>query len=132
MRIVLDTNVLLAGFATYGLCQALLAVCFREHEVVRCDHILDELAEHIRRKFKATPQQVQFVVSVLRANSELVVPAPVPAADFADRDDRPVLGAAVAGCAQCIVTGDRKLIALASYQSVSNLPPRAFYEVIRG
>ena len=54
MRIVLDTNVLLAGMATHGLCETLIVIAFRDHEVVVSDHILSEVAEHYVDKFKAT------------------------------------------------------------------------------
>ena len=35
MRIVLDANVLLAGFGTHGLCEALVTVCLESHELVQ-------------------------------------------------------------------------------------------------
>lgn len=131
MRVVLDTNVLLAGFATHGLCAALVLLCLRDHQVVVCDHILNELATHYRDKFKATPEQVEAVLSMLRLHTESVVPAAVPWEAFADADDLPVLGAAVAGSAACIVTGDKQLIELGAYQGVSILSPRAFYDRLR-
>lgn len=135
MRLVLDTNVLLAGFATHGLCEALLTLCFRDHEVVLSQHILDEVAEHYAGKFKADPEQVAVVMSFLRGNAELVTPVDVPAFPhdiFDDPDDLPVLGTAVAGRAARLVTGDKKLLALDRYQEVVILSPRGFYDLIRG
>lgn len=54
MRVVLDTNVLLAAIATHGLCQALVTLIYREHVVVLSEHILGEVARHYHGKFKAT------------------------------------------------------------------------------
>jgi predicted nucleic acid-binding protein len=40
---VLDTNVLLAAFATRGLCEAVFEACLADHDVVLSEHILREL-----------------------------------------------------------------------------------------
>jgi predicted nucleic acid-binding protein len=40
VRVVLDTNVLLAAIATHGLCQALVTLVFRDHVVMLSEHIL--------------------------------------------------------------------------------------------
>ena len=70
MRVVLDTNVLLAGFATHGLCEALLKMVYRDHTVILSEHILDDVSRHFSGKFKATKAQTESVVSFLRSSSE--------------------------------------------------------------
>ncbi len=132
MRVVLDTNVLLAGFATHGLCAALLTLVYRDHIVVLSEHILDEVARHYRGKFKATKAQAEAVIGVLRSSSELVQPAAVPRGTLRDKDDLPVLGTAVAGAVSCLVTGDQELLALGGFQGIEILSPRAFYDRLRG
>jgi len=129
--VVLDTNVLLAGIATHGLCEGILALSFHDHTVVLSEHILDEVTEHYVGKFKASDKQAVAVVEVLRKNSNMVVPAAVTADAFEDADDLPVLGTAVAGQADCLVTGDKKLLALGDYQGIPLLSPRDFYDHIR-
>ncbi|HMO87306.1 MAG TPA: putative toxin-antitoxin system toxin component, PIN family [Lacipirellulaceae bacterium] len=131
MRIVLDTNLLLAGVATHGICEGLLAICFRDHSVVLSDEILNELAEHYVGKFKATNEQAAIVVDTLRTQSEIVEPAPIPLEAFADVDDLPILGTAVAGQAEFLITGDKQLVELGEYQGVTILSPREFYDRIR-
>jgi putative PIN family toxin of toxin-antitoxin system len=130
--VVLDTNVLLAGFATHGLCEALLALVYRDHVVVLSEHILDEVSRHYRGKFKATKAQAETVVAFLRSSSQVVQPAAVPRGVLRDKDDLPVLGTAVAGAVSCIVTGDQELLALSRFQGVDILSPRAFYDRLRG
>ncbi|MCC6579528.1 MAG: putative toxin-antitoxin system toxin component, PIN family [Phycisphaeraceae bacterium] len=131
MRIVIDTNVLLAGVATHGLCESLLLLCYRDHVVVLSDFILREVARHYRGKFKASPEQVRFVLRMLRTQSEIVTPAKIAPDVFEDPDDLPILGTAVAGQAQCIITGDRALLALGSFHEIPILSPRAFYDHLR-
>ena len=131
MRIVLDTNVLLAGVGTHGLCEALLAVCLRDHTVLMSQHIIDELSRHCMGKFRMSADQAALVVRTLSSHAERVTPADPPADTLADPDDLPVLGTAVAGRADCLVTGDSELLALGAYGSITILAPRAFYERLR-
>ena len=131
MRLVLDTNVLLAGFATHGLCEALLKIVYRDHIVIVSEHILDEVSRHFSGKFKATKAQAEAVVAFLRSSSEVVEPAAVPRGTLRDKDDLPILGTAVAGAASCIVTGDQELLTLGTFQGVDIHSPRAFYDRLR-
>lgn len=128
MRIVLDTNVLLAAFGTRGLCEALFAACLEGHEVVTSEHILEELRRHLGRAFRMPGPQADEIVAFVRESSELVVPARVPAKACRDPDDLPVLGTAVAGQADLLVTGDRDLLALGRHAGVPIVTPRECYE----
>jgi putative PIN family toxin of toxin-antitoxin system len=131
LRIVLDTNVLLAGIATHGLCEGVLAMAFRDHLVVLSEYILNELAEHYVGKFNATEEHAALVLGTFRKRSEIVVPASIPSDAFADTDDLPILGTAVAGQAECVVTGDKRLLELGEYQGIAILSPREFYDRVR-
>lgn len=132
MRVVLDTNVLLAAIATHGLCQALVTLVFRDHAVILSEHILGEVAKHYRGKFKATKRQADAAVAMLRANGEIVEPVTVSLGTVRDKDDLPVLGTAVAGSAAVLVTGDQELLVLGLFRGVAILSPRDFYERLRG
>jgi uncharacterized protein len=131
LRIVLDTNVLLAGIATHGMCEGLLTLCYRDHTVVLSEHILAELHEHYVGKFKATDEQATLVADALRKQSEVVVPAAIPLEAFVDADDLPVLGTAIAGQVDYLVTGDKQLQELGEYQKMAIVSPRQFCEVLR-
>ena len=132
MRLVLDTNVILAGFATHGLFEALLTLVYRDHVVILSKHILDEVSRHYRGKFKATKLQADTAVAFLRSSSEIVVPAAVPPGTVSDQDDLPVLGTAIADDASCLVTGDQELLDVGSFAGIAILSPRAFYDRLRG
>ena len=70
-------------------------------------------------------------VTTLRVNSEIVKPAAVPHGTVQDKDDLLVLGTAISGSAECIVTGDHELLALATFRGIDIVAPRAFYERLR-
>lgn len=130
MRIVLDTNVLLAGFISKGLCAALVGVCLEssEHVTVLSEHILREFGRCLESKFDVPAQRVRRYVQVLRTQVELVGPAPVPPESCRDPNDLPILGTALSGQADCLVTGDDDLLVLGRYQGCPILSPRQAYE----
>jgi uncharacterized protein len=131
VRVVLDTNVLLAAFATRGLCEAVFEACLSSHEIILSDHILGELHRHLRGKFKMPPRQVDATLALLREHAEIVRPAKVPASACRDRTDLAVLGTALAAEADCLVTGDRDLLELKAFHTIPILSPRAFHDRLR-
>jgi putative PIN family toxin of toxin-antitoxin system len=128
VKVVLDTNVLLAAFATRGLCEAVFETCLASHEIILSDHILGELDRHLRGKFKAPPRQVEAILSFLRESATVVAPAKVPAGACRDRTNLAVLGTALTAEADCLVTGDRDLLALKTFRGIPILSPRAFHD----
>ena len=131
MKVVLDSNVLLAAFGTRGLCEALLEACLAGHIVYLSMPILDEVNEHLTGKFKITPVRAHEILSFLKAECVLVRPAVVPSDACRDPDDLMVLGTALAADAECLVTGDKDLLSLKRYQDVLVLSPRAFYDRLK-
>lgn len=128
MKVVLDTNVLLAGFATRGLCEAVMAACLEAHDVAVSEYILSELASHLASKVKLPEEQCRQIVTFLREQCQVVTPIAVPPGACPDADDLPILGTAVASGADCLVTGDKSLLALRSYEGIPILNPRSFHE----
>ena len=131
MKVVLDTNVLVAAFATRGLCDAVLEVCLAGHDIVLSEPILKELRRHLRGKLKVPPPQAQAIVAFLREHATVVAPATVPADACRDRTDLAVLGTALAAEADCLVTGDRDLLDLREFRGTAVLSPRAFHDRLR-
>ena len=131
MKVVLDTNVLLAALATRGLCEAVVEVCLDAHQIVLSEHILNELRKHLARKLKVPATQADDIVDFLREHCQLVKPAKIPVKACRDRTDLAVLGTAVAAEADCLVTGDKDLLALGEFRSIPILNPRSFYDRLR-
>ena len=128
MRVVLDTNVILAGFATRGLCEAVVALCLDQHELILSDAILSEVREHLSGKFRMPAARAAEITSFLEEHAEIVSPAEVPYDACRDADDRQILGTAVAGLADSLITGDQDLLSLGDYQGIPILSPREFYD----
>ena len=127
MRLVLDTNVLIAAMISRGQCHELLEHCAREHRIVVSDHILGELKDKLTRKFRVPPADAEEVVRVLESRAEKVEPPALPEPACRDPDDDWVLSTAVAGVCTLIVTGDKDLLSLGRYGEVGILAPGAFW-----
>lgn len=126
MKIVFDTNVLIAAFITHGVCNDLLDHCIRHHELVTSNFILDEFREHLVGKFKYSVDEADEAIALLRLKMEVVTPARFENPVCRDHDDDMVLGTAIAGEATCIVTGDKDLLVLETYRTVDIVSPAQF------
>jgi len=131
VRVVLDTNVLLAAFGTRGICEALLDACLAAHELYLSQAILDEVKEHLSGKFKMPSQQINQIVSFLKSACISVTPTAVATDACRDPDDLLVLGTAIAAHADCLVTGDKDLLVLGTHQGIAIVSPRSFWQRLK-
>ena len=73
MRLVVDTNVLIAAFISHGACSEFLEYSVLNHEVVLSNFILEELKEKLTDKFKFSIQETNGVVRLLKSDRKSVV-----------------------------------------------------------
>ena len=66
MRVVRDTNVLIAAFGFGGICRAVVDVCIDSHKLILSEHILVEVRRHLRGKCRHAPSMADQRVSLLR------------------------------------------------------------------
>ena len=127
MRLLLDANVLIAAFVARGVCAELLEHCVREHELVTSAAILEEVRRNLVAKIKVTVAQANQTVKLLRTRLEVVEPVALDPPVCRDPDDDVVLGTAMAGRCEAIVTGDRDLLDLVTHRDIAIVSPRAFW-----
>lgn len=136
MRVFLDTNVLVAAFATRGLCADLVRHILAEHELLIGEVVLTELRRILVRKLKVPAATIDQIDTLLR--EQTVVPKPrqprQPLRHPAMRDpaDRWILASAVAAGADVLVTGEADLLTVAAEAPLPILDPRAFWTLVRG
>ena len=131
MRLLLDSNVIIAAFAARGLCHALFEYCLESHEVFICEEILDEIQEKLITKVKVPASLASDIEKYIRDSTELVSPQTLLVPELKDKSDLPVLGAAVASGAAYLITGDSALLELRKINKIPIVSPRAFWEIMK-
>jgi uncharacterized protein len=129
MRIVLDTNVIIAAFISRGSCSELLEHCVLNHDLVLSDFILEETSAKLKEKFHFTAIEAEAVTKLLHSRCTLVPVWGLSVQICDDPDDDNIIGTALSGSCQMIVSGDKKLLKIGSYQSVRIVSPREFWSL---
>lgn len=132
MKVVLDTNVIIAAFAARGLCSDLLEVCLADHQIITSQYILDELCDKLLSKLKLADGRIEEIKSFLLSVATVVIPVAVAQGICRDSDDLPVIGTALAAGAPVLVTGDKDLLILEQVEGVRMVTPRQFWEMLHG
>jgi putative PIN family toxin of toxin-antitoxin system len=131
MKIILDTNVIIAAFATRGLCSAVFELCLDRFEMVLSEAILNEAFTHLSGKIKLPHAQCNAILSYLRANGSVSEVNDVDASVCRDKNDLHILGLAQHASADYIVTGDKDLLELIRYKNTQIVTPREFWSQCR-
>lgn len=119
MRVVLDTHVLVAALVFPGGQgdAALRRVIDGKDQLVLSRAILDELLEVLGRKFARDAEELAHVAVFVSDLATVVAPKRRLRVVKDDPDNR-ILECALAGNAQAIVTGDKGLLALKSFEDI--------------
>jgi len=132
VRVVLDTNVIIAAFATRGLCADVFEALIANHTLVISEHILSEAERNLIKKIRLPKSVTDSAITSLREVSEIFEPGQVKNIECRDKDDIKILGTALSGGAEIIITGDDDLLILKSFGKVKILTPRQFWNHLRG
>jgi putative PIN family toxin of toxin-antitoxin system len=133
MKIVLDTNVLVSGllqpFGPSGQIVRLVAsgelsLCLDSRIAIEYREVL------LREKFGFDPERIGILLEEIRGGGIPVAARPL-ASRLPDPDDEPFLEVALAGGAQCLVTGNMKHYPEETRSGVEVLSPRSFVELYR-
>jgi putative PIN family toxin of toxin-antitoxin system len=127
VRLLLDTNVLVAALMARGTCHEVLEHCVREHVVVTSRPLLDELVDVLARKFRQRAADVQSALRLFTEAFTLVEPGALDGPICRDSDDDVVLATALAGACDAIVTGDQDLLILDPFRGIRVISPAAFW-----
>lgn len=131
MRVFLDTNVLIAAFATRGICEDVFRTVLAEHSLIVSDVVLNELERILTAKLRIPAREVGAITAFVRSEAEIVSPSKAAALPERDPDDRWIVAAAIDGHVDYLVTGDRDLLEVADEILVTVVSPRGFWENLR-
>jgi putative PIN family toxin of toxin-antitoxin system len=134
--VVLDTNQLISSLlSTQGL-QRQLIDRWRERAflLLLVPGQIDEVAEvlgrpKIRKKYPLAPEDRETFLQLLRQDASLLPHRPAPGV-CRDPDDDYLLGCAVAGAADYLVTGDEDLLAVGRYRGLAIVTARELLAIL--
>ena len=131
MKVFLDTNVLLAAFATRGVCADLLAHVLLEHELIVGEVVLTELRAKLKTKLKLPAATIDEIEALLRDGTVVARPSTHLHLRISDPDDEWIVASAAAGGADVLVTGDAAVLEIAARAPVRMLSPRGLWKLLR-
>lgn len=126
MRIVLDTNVLISAALKGGFSEDILNLLSTSGIVILIlsEEILVEVSEKLSSKFSWSNEEIKLFSDYLRKISTIVEIEEIPSIIKEDPDDNMILGTALAGKADLIVSSDQDLIALKKFRGIGIVHPK--------
>jgi putative PIN family toxin of toxin-antitoxin system len=130
-RIVLDTNVIVSALEFGGVPRTVLELA----DVGKCEFfysepIQAEVHRILAEKFDWAPAELQEVLPVVWSMGELVVPRTIVHVILRDPDDDRIIECALEAKANYIVSGDKDLLTLGKYRSISIVTARQFLDIL--
>jgi putative PIN family toxin of toxin-antitoxin system len=128
VRVVFDTNVLIAAFVSEGICSKLLIRARKKQfELITCPFIMKEFERVFHKKFSAAQEEVQAATMLISEAADTIThPLPKVTGICCDADDDNILACSLAAEADYLVTGDSDLLALKRFKGLPIITPRAF------
>ena len=133
-RVVVDTNIIISATFWQG---APLAVLRGAEEGLHVLLTTDELLEELRRTLSKPKFERVFialgitskdVLALYEERAEKVTPAQIPSGVIRDVKDIPILACALGGNADSIISGDKDLLSMGSYENIPILSGTQFLE----
>ena len=137
LRVVLDSVVAVSAFLTDGLTAELVSECQDCVTLYSAEEILNEIRNvllekpHIRNRYTYTIEEVEIFLNYLKDISIIVAKLPEVRAIERDPKDDIIIACAVTVSANYIVSRDRDLLDLGSYENIQIVPPEEFIHILR-
>lgn len=128
MKVVFDTNVLIAAFVAEGLCAGLLRRALRgDFYLCLSPFIIMEFKDVLFRKIKADKNEISEAVNILMETVHEIVETKDEIKEICrDKDDDNILSCAKVSNADYLVTGDADLLILKKSGKTKIITPREF------
>jgi putative PIN family toxin of toxin-antitoxin system len=129
MKIFFDTNVLVSAFMTSGSCRDIVMHAIHNHEPYYSAFIMNEFKRTFKNTFNFSDSVIQQFVSFITSNFIEGNTAKSIEKVCKDSDDDQVLADAVYNNVDVIMTGDKLLLEIHTYQNVAIIPPREYWNL---
>lgn len=129
MKLILDSNVIVSAFAARGVCSSLFEILMMTDKIITSKDILAEVSRILKNKIKMPKKEVADIIDYLSENTQVLNYKPFEKQVCRDRDDDKVLALALSNNVRIVITGDKDLLDLKKYKSVSLLSPKEFWKM---
>jgi len=131
MKVVLDTNVIIASFASRGLCHSVFELCLDRFEIIISSYLIDEVQTNLSKKLKLPLELIRDIIDFLSENATLIGVDEAPPDVCKDSEDARLLALAKKSGAPYLITCDKDLLTKKKYASSKILSPRQFWETVK-
>ena len=132
MKLVLDSNIIIAAYAGRGLCNSLFELCLDRHSIIISEYILHEINRALRDKLKMPRDSFHIIIDYLKEFCILSAYNKISENICRDENDNDIISLAVSNDAEYIITGDQDLLVLKNYKKVRIITPRDFWAIVKG
>jgi len=136
VRCLIDTNVIISAlFRSGGVPDLAVKKAFAEHEAVICEYTITELYDVFGRKWKSRLPELTAYLEDTLGEATITNPDVTSFHSFAartirDKDDAPILAAALALDVDYIITGDKDFLSL-DMSRPKAITPADFLSLVR-
>ena len=130
MRILFDTNVLIAGLISHCVCYDIIQYAIQNHEIITSQYIINEFREKLKSKFKFSEDDIdEAAESLFEKFNKHEIPNTEINIIFKDKDDIPILATAINAKCDYLITGDKDLIELAKINNCKIIKPADLWKI---
>lgn len=131
MKIVLDTNIIISAFFSHGLSSEILKLGKQKSlEIFSFEEILEEAKTRLISKLHLEESYVEDFINHARKSLKVVIPVQKINVVKFDSDDNKILECAVEAGANLIVTMDKHLLKLKTYEKIGIIHPKTLTWII--
>lgn len=131
MKLVLDTNVFIAGFITPSACHHLVQYVMWHHNVIASEKIVQEVERTLRRKLHFSDAESNAWAELISAQCTMIGKlAPFDRQISRDKNDDHILALALQEDVDLIITGDKDLLVLKKYRGAPIVQPKDALKVL--
>ena len=129
IKVVLDTNVIIAAFVARGLSNSVFELCLDKFEVIISEYIIKEISKKLIDKIKIPEEKVNEITGFLKDSCTIFNYESLKKSICRDIKDDEILALAKSSNSKYIVTGDKDLLILINFDNIKIINPRQLWEI---
>ena len=129
MRVLVDTNVIVSGLIAKGMCFEILEDLIYSHTPIITPYILSECKNVLLTKFHLSMATVKSQILVIERHFYKGQSATDVINACRDPKDNQILADAVLNKVDFILSGDKDIISLGSFEGIRMISPKEYWKI---